>query len=77
MLNNRLIQYKTLGKPSAQLSWKNQIKRIFSYKDVKSLCTNIPDHEGIEAAKKALDSVNGKLIATKIIIRFLFLILRF
>ena len=43
--------------------------------DVKSLYTNIPNHEGIEAAKEALNSVNEKPIATKVIIKFLFLIL--
>ena len=43
--------------------------------DVKSLYTNIPNQEGIEAAKEALNSVNQKSIAIKIIVRFLFLIL--
>ena len=33
--------------------------------DVKSLYTNIPNHEGIEAVKSALNSVSQKLIATK------------
>ena len=43
--------------------------------DVKSLYTNIPNHEGIEAVKSALNSVSQKPIATKVIIKFLFLIL--
>ena len=43
--------------------------------DVKSLYTNIPNHEGIEAVKSSLNSVSQKPIATKVIIKFLFLIL--
>ena len=43
--------------------------------DLKSLYTNIPNHEGIEAVKSALNSVSQKPIATKVIIKFLFLIL--
>ena len=43
--------------------------------DVKPLYTNIPNHEGIEAAKEALKSVPKKPIATKVIIKFLFLTL--
>ena len=43
--------------------------------DVKSLYTNIPNREGIEAVKSALNSVSQKPIATKVIINFLFLIL--
>ena len=43
--------------------------------DVKSLYTNILNHEGIEAVKRALNSVSQKPIATKVIIKFLFLIL--
>ena len=43
--------------------------------DVKSLYTNISNHEGIEAVKSALNSVSQKPIATKVIIKFLFLIL--
>ena len=45
--------------------------------DVKSLYTNILNHEGIEAVKRALNSVSQKPIATKVIIKFLFLILLF
>ena len=43
--------------------------------DVKSLDTNIPNYEGIEAVKSALNSVSQKPIAMKVIIKFLFLIL--
>ena len=43
--------------------------------DVKSLYTNIPDHDDIQAAREALNSVPKKPIATKVIIKFLFLIL--
>ena len=43
--------------------------------DVKSLYTNIPNHKGIEAVKSASNSVSQKPIATKVIIKFLFLIL--
>ena len=43
--------------------------------DVKSLYSKIPNHGDIEAAKEALNSVPKKPIATKIIIKFLFLIL--
>ena len=42
--------------------------------DVKSLFTNIPNHEGIKAAKEPLNSVPKKPIPTKII-KFLFLII--
>ena len=41
--------------------------------DVRSLYTNIPNHEGIEAVKSALNSVSQKPIATKVIINILFL----
>ena len=41
--------------------------------DVKSLYTNIPNYEGIEAVKSVLNSVLP--IATKVIIKSLFLIL--
>ena len=43
--------------------------------DVKSLYTNIPNHEGIEAVKEKLNAQTDKPIATKIIIKFPFLIL--
>ena len=46
-----------------------------SFLDVKSLYTNIPNYEAIKAAKEALNSVRKKPVATKFIIRFLFLIL--
>ena len=36
----------------------------------KSLYTNIPNHEGIKAAKEALDSVPKKPIADKVISKF-------
>ena len=54
---------------------KQKIKIILVTLDVKSLYTNIPNHEWIEAVKRALNSVSQKTIATKVIIRFLFLIL--
>ena len=44
--------------------------------DVKSVYTNIPNYEGIQAAKEALNSVPKKPIVTKVIIKFLFLIFR-
>ena len=44
--------------------------------DVKSLYTNITNHEGIEAVKSALNYVSQKPIATKVIIKFLFLNVR-
>ena len=43
--------------------------------DVKSLYINIPNHEGIETAKEALNLVPKKPIPTKAVIKFLFLIL--
>ena len=43
--------------------------------DVKLLYTNIPNHEGIEAVKILLNFISQKLIATKVIIKLLFLIL--
>ena len=43
--------------------------------DVKSLYSNFPNHEGIVAVKSALNSVFQKLIATKVIIKLLFIIL--
>ena len=43
--------------------------------DDKSLYTNISNHGEIEAVKCALNSVSQKPIATKVIIKFLFLIL--
>ena len=42
---------------------------------LKSLYTSVPNHEGVEAAKEALNSVPKKPIATKVIIRFLFLVI--
>ena len=38
--------------------------------DVKSLYTNIPNHEGIEAVKENLSAQSDKPIATKVIIYF-------
>ena len=35
--------------------------------DLKSLYTNIPNHEGIEAVKEKLNAETNKLIATKVI----------
>ena len=43
--------------------------------DLKSFYNNIPNHEGIEAVKSALNSVSQKPIATKVIIKLFFLIL--
>ena len=43
--------------------------------DVKSLYSNIPNHEGIVAVKSALNSVFQELIATIVIIKLLFIIL--
>ena len=43
--------------------------------NVKSLYTNIPNNEGIEAVKSALNSISKRPIATKVIIKFLFLTL--
>ena len=43
--------------------------------DVKSIYTKIPNHEGTEARKSTLNSVSQKSIATKVTIKFLFLIL--
>ena len=42
--------------------------------DVKSLYINISNHKGIKPAKGSLNSVLQKPIATKVIIKFLFLI---
>ena len=44
--------------------------------NVKSLYTNIPNHEGIDDAGEVLNSVPKNLIATKVVIKFLFLILK-
>ena len=43
--------------------------------DVKSLCSNIPNHEGIEALKETLNNQAKKPIATPVIIKLLHLIL--
>ena len=43
--------------------------------DVKSLYTNISNHEGIEAVKSALNSASQKAIATNVFSKYLFLIL--
>ena len=43
--------------------------------DVKSLYTNISNHERTEAVKSALNFVFQKPITTKVFIRFLFLTL--
>ena len=37
--------------------------------DVNFLSTNIPNHEGIEAAREALNSVPKEPVATKVIIK--------
>ena len=42
---------------------------------VKSLCTSIPNHEGIQAVKEKLNAQSDKPIATKVIIKFISLIL--
>ena len=43
--------------------------------DEKALYTNIPNHEGIEAVKKARNNQDKKPIAARVIINFLYLIL--
>ena len=43
--------------------------------DVKSLCTNIPNNEGITAVRETSDNDTTKIVATKVIITFLSLIL--
>ena len=43
--------------------------------DVKALYTNIPNHEGIEAMKETLNNQAKKPKATRVIIKFLYLIL--
>ena len=43
--------------------------------DAESLYSNIPNHEVTEVAKSALNSISQKPIFTKVIIRFLSLIL--
>ena len=43
--------------------------------DAESLYSNIPNHEVTAVAKSALNSISQKLIVTKVIIRFLSLIL--
>ena len=43
--------------------------------DVKALYTNIPNHETIEAVKNTLDNQAKKPIATRVIIKFLYLML--
>ena len=39
--------------------------------DVKTLYSNIPNHEGIEAVKETLNNQAKKPIATRVIIKFL------
>ena len=43
--------------------------------DVKSLCTSIPNVEGIKAVKKSLDNHPKRTVATKVFTIFLALIL--
>ena len=43
--------------------------------DVKSLCTKIPNNEGIKAVREAYNNHPNKIVATKVIIKFLSLIL--
>ena len=45
--------------------------------DVKSLCTNIPNSEGISAVNAAFESYPKKSVALKVIITFLALIVNF
>ena len=84
--DDHYLQPHAKSSPSYKKDTLDLINRINETKDknkdtilvtlhVKSLYTNIPNHEGIEAAKGALNSVSQKPIATKIIIKFLFLIL--
>ena len=54
-----------------------QIDKILITLEVKSLNTNIPNHKGIEAVKSTLNSVSKIPIATKVTIRYLFLIVTF
>ena len=62
--NSRINQTKDINKDT-----------IFVMLDVKSLYTKIPNHEGVEAVKSTLNCLSQKPIATKVIIKFLFLIL--
>ena len=44
-------------------------------RDVKSLYTSIPNHEGIEGSKSALNSVSQSLLLRKLLSSLLFLTL--
>ena len=43
--------------------------------DVRALYTNILNHEGIEAVKETLNNQSSKVIGTRVIFKFLYLIL--
>ena len=43
--------------------------------DVRSLYTNIPNAEGLSAVKRAFENYSKKITSTKVITRFLALIL--
>ena len=43
--------------------------------DVKALYTNIPNHEGLQALKEALDQKQNQSVASKVIVTLMSLIL--
>ena len=66
-----LPSYKKDTSDFIKISETENIKHMFLVTlDVKSLYTTIPNHDGIVAAKEALNSVNKMPIATKVIVRF-------
>ena len=65
-LNHRQKHYRSISKTVDFINKINGVENITEDTflvtlHVKSLCNNIPNHEGIEAAKEALNSVELKL----------------
>ena len=77
MSNHILLYIKDNSDFTNKINEREDINKDINFVklDAKSFYTNILNHEGIKVVKSTLNSISQKPIATKVIVRFLFLML--